>query len=213
MTDPISPDMLLRGYAAGIFPMANSRASATIHWIDPKRRGIIPLDNFHISKSLKRAIRRGDYQPKFNSDFEAVVAACAERPDTWINGEIETLYSRLHQIGHAHAQEIWAGSELIGGVYGVTLGRAFFGESMFSTRRDTSKIALAYLVHRLRATGFCLFDTQFITPHLASLGGIEISRHEYLSRLRTATQNVADIMAMPNVPTYDAVTHPSTQTS
>lgn len=186
MSDTITPEILLRAYAMGIFPMAQSREDDEIHWVDPRRRGIIPLDGFHISRSLARAIRRGDYQIRADTDFAGVVAACAERAETWINAPIFDLYQTLHHTGFAHSLELWEGKRLMGGVYGVMLGGAFFGESMFSRRRDASKIVLAWLVHRLRAGGVHLFDTQFLTPHLASLGGIEVPRAVYHRKLHAA---------------------------
>lgn len=166
--------------------MAESRDDENIHWVDPRRRGIFPLDGFHISRSLARSIRRDDYQIAINRDFFGVVSGCADRDETWINDEIFALYAALHQRGFAHSLEVWSDDHLIGGVYGVAIGAAFFGESMFSRRTDASKIALAYLVHRLNAGGFTLLDTQFLTPHLASLGAIEISRGEYHRRLAAA---------------------------
>jgi leucyl/phenylalanyl-tRNA--protein transferase len=187
----ITPDVLLRAYAAGIFPMAESRDDPSIHWIDPKRRGIIPLDRFHISRSLRHRILRPNYTIRTNSAFSGVVQGCAERDETWINGDIFSLYLALHQAGYAHSLEVWEADALIGGVYGVTLGAAFFGESMFSRRTDASKVALAWLVDRLRAGGFTLFDTQFLTVHLASLGGVEISRAEYRAKLAAALQQPA----------------------
>ncbi len=188
MSDEITPEILLRAYAMGIFPMAESRDDTEIHWVDPRMRGIIPLDGFHISRSLGRAIRRGDYEIRADSDFAGVVAACAEREETWINAPIFALYQELHHRGFAHSLELWEGPRLMGGVYGVMLGGAFFGESMFSRRRDASKIVLAWLVHRLRAGGVRLFDTQFLTPHLASLGAIEVPRAIYHRLLRDALQ-------------------------
>lgn len=182
----VTPDMLLRAYAMGIFPMAEGRDDPEVHWVDPRRRGIFPLEGFHISRSLRRAILRGDYQVRVDSDFEGVVRGCADREETWINDTIFGLYLTLFQAGRAHSLEVWQGEALIGGVYGVTIGAAFFGESMFSRRRDASKIALAWLVHRLRAGGFTLFDTQFLTPHLASLGAVEIPRADYHRRLSAA---------------------------
>lgn len=189
---PLTPEHLLRAYAAGIFPMAERRDDPAIHWVDPRRRGVFPLDGFRIARSLARAIRRDDYRVTTDTDFAGVVAACAERPETWINAPIAALYADLHRAGHAHALEVRdpAGA-LIGGVYGVTMGAAFFGESMFSRRRDASKVALAWLVHRLRAGGFTLFDTQFLTPHLASLGAVEIGRAEYHRRLADALSRPA----------------------
>jgi leucyl/phenylalanyl-tRNA---protein transferase len=176
MTAPITPDILLRGYAMGVFPMAEGREDATIHWVDPRRRGVFPLDGFHVSRSLARRILRDDYSVTVDQDFAGVLAGCADRPETWINAEIHTLYMALHRTGFAHSLEVWQDGALIGGVYGVVLGAAFFGESMFSRRTDASKLALAWLIHRLRAGGFRLFDTQFLTAHLASLGAVEISR-------------------------------------
>lgn len=182
----ITPDILLRAYAMGIFPMAESATDPTIHWVDPRRRGVFALDGFQISRSLHRAIVRADYRVSVDTDFAGVVTACADREETWINDQIFALYLALHDQGRAHSLEVWDGDTLIGGVYGVVLGAAFFGESMFSRRTNASKIALAWLVHRLRAGGFTLFDTQFLTPHLASLGAQEITRAEYHRRLQAA---------------------------
>lgn len=184
--DAITPEILLRGYASGIFPMAESRDAADIHWVDPRRRGIIPLDGFHISRSLRRRILRCGWEVRVDSAFAGVVEGCAERDETWINDRIFALYVSLHRSGFAHSIELWEGSALVGGVYGVVLGSAFFGESMFSRRTDASKVALAHAVHRLNAGGFTLFDTQFLTPHLKSLGGVEIPRAEYHRRLAEA---------------------------
>lgn len=183
----ITPELLLRGYAMGIFPMAERRDDPEVHWVDPRRRGILPLDGFRIARSLRRAILRPDYGVTIDKDFEGVLAGCADREETWINAPIRQLYLDLHDAGHAHSLEVRGPSGgLIGGVYGVVLGQAFFGESMFSRRTDASKIALAWLVHRLRAGGFRLFDTQFLTPHLQTLGGVEVSRAEYHRRLAAA---------------------------
>jgi len=184
--DIITPDILLHAYAMGIFPMADGRGDPAIHWIDPRQRGILPLDRFHLSRSLARAIRRPDHDVRVNTAFAATVQGCADREETWINDPIFRLYQDLHNRGFAHSVEVWEKGLLIGGVYGVALGGTFFGESMFSRRTDASKIALAWTVHRLRAGGFTLFDTQFLTPHLASLGGIEIPRAEYQRRLSRA---------------------------
>lgn len=191
-TPTITPEILLRGYAMGIFPMAESRDDPSIHWVDPRRRGILPLEGFHISRSLRRRILRCGWQVRVNTDFAGVVQGCGDRPETWINAEIFALYMALHRAGFAHSLELWEGAELIGGVYGVTLGAVFFGESMFSRRPDASKVALAYAVHRLRAGGFTLFDTQFLTPHLATLGGEEIPRAEYHRRLKAALSLTAE---------------------
>lgn len=184
----ITPELLLRAYAAGVFPMAESAESDAIHWVDPRKRGILPLDGFHISRSLAKDIRRGGFEICADRDFAGVVAGCADRETTWINADIFALYLDLHRMGHAHSLEMWENGALVGGTYGVVLGAAFFAESMFSRRRSASKIVLAHLVARLRDGGFTLCDTQFLTPHLASLGGIEISRAEYHARLAEALE-------------------------
>lgn len=182
----ITPEILLRGYAMGIFPMAETREATEIHWIDPRKRGVFPLDSFHISRSLARHVLRSTWRISVDEDFDGVLAGCADRPETWINDEITALYRALHHAGFVHSLEVWDGAELIGGVYGVVLGAAFFGESMFSRRTNASKTALAYLIDRLRAGGFVLFDTQFLTPHLATLGAVEIPRADYRRRLEAA---------------------------
>lgn len=195
MTIELTPQLLLQGYASGVFPMAEGRDDPDVFWVDPKRRGILPLNGFHISRSLRRRILRADYQIALNRDFQGVVAACADRDETWINETIFDLYRQLRRAGLAHSLEVWQDDRLVGGVYGVTLGAAFFGESMFSRVTDASKIALAYLVDHLRRTGFQLFDTQFITPHLATLGAVEISRAAYHARLTKALESQADFLA------------------
>jgi len=182
----LTPEILLRAYGMGIFPMAESREDQRVHWIDPKLRGVFPLDNFHISRRLSRHIRAWNCIIRTNTAFEAVLDACANREETWINAPLRRAYLALHAAGHAHSVEVWSQGRLAGGVYGVTLGAGFFGESMFSAETGGSKVALAYLVHRLRAGGYRLFDTQFLTPHLASLGAVEISRVEYHRQLATA---------------------------
>ena len=186
MTDAITPDLLLHAYAAGVFPMARSRDDPEIQWIEPQHRGIFPLDAFHISRSLRRHILRAAVTVTVNRDFAGVLTACADRDETWINAPISALYRDLHARGFAHSLEVWRDETLIGGVYGVAIGAAFFGESMFSREVNASKLALACLIHRLRAGGFQLFDTQFLTPHLASLGAIEIPKSDYQRRLRAA---------------------------
>ncbi len=191
----LSPELLLHGYSIGIFPMAEHRDDPDLFWVDPKFRGVIPLNGFHISRSLARRIRKCGFSVTINQNFAGVVDGCADRADTWINAELRDLYQRLHQSGYAHSLEVWDGPALIGGVYGVSLGAAFFGESMFSRRTDASKIALAYLVDRLRRTGFLLFDTQFLTAHLASLGAIEVPRSEYRQALEEAINASADFTA------------------
>lgn len=209
----ITPQLLLQAYAAGIFPMSEGRDDPNLFWVEPKRRGIIPLDGFHISRSLARRIRQNPFEIRINSDFAGVVAACADRDETWINAEITALYSALHEEGFAHSLELWQGRDLVGGVYGVALGAAFFGESMFSRARDASKIALAYLVARLNAGGFTLFDVQFTTPHLIRLGAIEISRIDYRKRLDAALEKQADFTAGGALFTPQDVLQRNTHTS
>ncbi|SEN86321.1 leucyl/phenylalanyl-tRNA--protein transferase [Palleronia salina] len=210
----ISPDLLVQAYAQGVFPMADSRESADVFWVDPQLRGVLPLDGFHLSRSLRRTIRRAPFDISFDRDFDGVIAGCADRDETWINDEIAASYGLLHRSGLAHSIELWdEDGALAGGVYGVSLGAAFFGESMFSRRRDASKIALAYLVDRLQSCGYRLFDTQFITPHLASLGGVEISRAEYRKRLAAALSERAQFRADLPIPTPDQLVQRMTQTS
>ncbi|MEM1005983.1 MAG: leucyl/phenylalanyl-tRNA--protein transferase [Pseudomonadota bacterium] len=191
----LTPELLLHGYSIGIFPMAEHRDDPDLFWVDPKFRGVIPLDGFHISRSLARRLRNCGFTITIDRAFEGVVDGCADRVDTWINAELRDLYQRLHASGHAHSLEVWDGAALVGGVYGVVLGAAFFGESMFSRRTDASKIALAYLVDRLRQTGFVLFDTQFLTAHLASLGAIEIPKSRYRAALKEAIDISGDFTA------------------
>ncbi|WP_375261638.1 leucyl/phenylalanyl-tRNA--protein transferase [Palleronia sp.] len=187
----LTPELVLAAYGQGIFPMAEGRDAPEIHWVDPRMRGILPLDGLHISRSLRRRIRAKLFEITFDRDFTGVIAGCADREETWINAEIASIYTALFTAGQAHSIEIWDDSYLVGGVYGVSLGAAFFGESMFSRRTDASKIALVYLCDRLREGGYTLFDTQFITPHLASLGAVEIPRKEYHRRLNTAIRSPA----------------------
>lgn len=210
---PLSADLLLRAYAMGVFPMAEGRDDPRVFWVDPEARGIFPLDQFHISRSLSRTIRRAPFQVTLNKDFQGTVSACADREETWINPTIFRLYDQLHQMGHAHSFELWDGDELVGGVYGVTLGRAFFGESMFSRRRDASKIALAYLVQHLKNCGFTLFDTQFLTPHLASLGAVEVPRDAYHGLLEAALSGRSADISATALPDAQSVVQRNTQTS
>ena len=213
MKDPmLTPELLLQAYASGVFPMAESRDDPDVYWVDPKRRGILPLNGFRLSRSLARRMRRENYEITLNRDFAGVVDTCADRDETWINDTIFDLYRELHAAGFAHSLEVRQNGRLVGGVYGVALGAAFFGESMFSRITDASKIALAFLVDRLRQTGFQLFDTQFITPHLASLGAVEIPRDAYRSRLQAALAERADFLADVPVPTAQEVIQRSTQT-
>src|SRR5687768_14057720 len=183
----LGPRLLLQCYAAGIFPMADSRDAAELFWVEPRNRAIIPLERFHMSRSLRRTIRSGRFHVTRDRDFAGVIAACADREETWINAEIESAMLALHASGHAHSIEVWSarqpGPRLVGGVYGVRLGRAFFGESMFSRETDASKVALAWLVARLKVGGFTLLDCQFMTPHLASLGAVSVPRADYLALL------------------------------
>lgn len=214
MSDPdITPDLLLQAYAAGIFPMAESRDDPEIFWVDPTMRGVLPLRDFHVSRSLAKRIRKGGFWVSINADFATVVELCADRADTWINEQIRDLYNQLHKRGHAHSIEVWKEGQLIGGVYGVTLGAAFFGESMFSRAPDGSKIALTFLVDRLQQAGFVLFDTQFLTPHLASLGAVEVPRAGYHAMLNRALSKRADFKAPPAAPSYLDVLQRMTQTS
>lgn len=186
----ITVDILLRAYSAGLFPMADSADDPELFWVEPEIRGIIPLNDFHVSKSLAKAMRKKPFDIRFDTAFEAVMAGCAaeapDRPSTWINATIRKLYTELHQIGHAHSVEAWEGDELVGGLYGVSLGAAFFGESMFSRRTNASKICLVHLVERLRAGGFVLLDTQFTTDHLKTFGAIDVPKLEYAKMLDLA---------------------------
>ena len=179
----LTPEILVRAYAAGVFPMAESADDPELFWVDPRRRGILPLDAFHVARRLRRVVRRRIFEIRCDSAFEDVIRACSEasekRPNTWINDEIVRLYAALFARGAAHSVECWRDDRLAGGLYGVSLGAVFFGESMFSRENDASKVALVHLVARLRLGGFRLLDTQFLTPHLARFGGIEISRTRY----------------------------------
>lgn len=186
----ITVDMLLRAYSIGLFPMAEAADDPELFWVEPDLRGIIPLDNFHVSKSLAKAIRKRPFDIRFDTAFGAVMAGCAEeapdRPNTWINETIRKLYIELHEIGQAHSVEAWDGDTLVGGLYGVSLGAAFFGESMFSRRTNASKICLVHLVGRLRNSGFILLDTQFTTDHLKTFGAIDVPKDEYSKMLDRA---------------------------
>ena len=186
MSEGLDPRMLLRGYAAGIFPMADSRDAGDIFWVEPRSRAIIPLDEFHLSHSLAKRVRSDRFTVTRDRAFHQVLLACANRPETWINSIIERATLGLHAVGHAHSIECWHDGELVGGLYGVKLGRAFFGESMFSRMTDASKVALAWLVARLQVGNFTLLDCQFITPHLASLGATTVNREHYVGLLGAA---------------------------
>jgi leucyl/phenylalanyl-tRNA--protein transferase len=188
----LTPDLLLRAYASGLFPMADSADDPDLFWVEPEIRGVLPLDAFHISKRLARTVRQQPFEIRINTSFPEVVSACAEsvetRPSTWINSTIAELYTELHQLDHAHSVEAWRDGELVGGLYGVSLRRAFFGESMFSRVTDASKVCLVHLVNRLRERGFVLLDTQFTTEHLIRFGAIEVPRDEYADMLADALE-------------------------
>lgn len=186
MSGRLDPHTLLRGYAAGIFPMADSREARDIFWVEPRQRAILPLDRFHASRSLVKRLRSGVFTVTRDTAFRDVVRACANRDETWINGPIEEATLGLHAAGHAHSIECWGDGQLVGGLYGVRLGRAFFGESMFSRATDASKVALAWLVARLRVGHFALLDCQFMTGHLASLGAVTVERDTYAGLLASA---------------------------
>jgi leucyl/phenylalanyl-tRNA--protein transferase len=197
----ITPEVLLRAYACGIFPMAESVDDPSLFWVEPELRGIIPLGGFRVASRLARTVRSDAFTVTVDRDFTAVIDGCAApqpgRDDTWINRRIRELYIGLHNLGHCHSVEVWQDGELAGGLYGVSLGRAFFGESMFHRVRDASKVALVHLVARLLAGGYELLDTQFVTEHLRSFGAIEVPRQRYRSLLDDALQGVADFDALP----------------
>ena len=213
VADRITPDMLLRAYAMGVFPMADGRGASEVFWVDPRRRGILPLKGFHVSRSLARRMRAGGYAVSLDTDFAGVLDGCAARDETWINDRIRSLYLSLHAAGRAHSIEVRIAGLLVGGVYGVALGGAFFGESMFSRATDASKLALAHLTDHLDRQGFTLFDTQFLTEHLASLGAIEISRAAYLARLAEAIALPVAFDARAALPSGHEVMQRRTQTS
>ncbi|WP_425994175.1 leucyl/phenylalanyl-tRNA--protein transferase [Afipia sp. DC4300-2b1] len=197
----ITPSVLLRAYACGIFPMSESADDPTIFWVEPEKRGLIPLDGFRVTSRLARTVRSDAFRVTVNTAFKQTIAGCAApqpgRDDTWINGRIRDLYTSLHEIGHCHSVEAWQGDRLVGGLYGVSLGRAFFGESMFHTERDASKVALVHLVARLIAGGFVLLDTQFVTDHLRTFGAVEVPRRRYRTMLDDAVTGQADFFALP----------------
>lgn len=196
----LTPQLLLRAYAAGIFPMAESADDPALFWVEPERRGILPLDRFHIGARLARTVRTSALRITIDTAFADVIDGCAAaypgRPSTWINTRIRTLYGALHEMGHAHSVEVWQGEDLVGGLYGVDLAGAFFGESMFHRARDASKIALVHLVARLIAGGYRLLDAQFITDHLTQFGAIEIPRAKYRKMLDGALDHDADFRAL-----------------
>lgn len=197
----ITPDLMLRAYRHGLFPMAETRAGDRLYWLDPERRGVLPLDRFHLSRRLMRTVLSGPFEVSADRDFAATIAGCAHaapgREDTWINTQIERLFNELHRMGHAHSVETWQDGALVGGLYGVSLGGVFFGESMFSKARDASKVALVHLVARMRLSGYRLLDTQFVTTHLSQFGAEEIAREDYKGRLAAAVEVAAKWQASP----------------
>jgi leucyl/phenylalanyl-tRNA--protein transferase len=209
----LTDELLLQAYRIGLFPMSEGRDDPEVFWVDPKMRGVFPIDGFHISRRLARRIRGSAFQVTFDTAFEEVMRGCADRPETWINDTIFALYLTLFQRGQAHSVEVWAGDQLVGGVYGVSIGAAFFGESMFSRQTDASKTALAFLVDRLRTGGYLLFDTQFITPHLASLGAIEVPRDAYHRSLAIATSREASFDPRNGISSVQDVTQRNAHTS
>jgi leucyl/phenylalanyl-tRNA--protein transferase len=201
VSSAITPEVLLRAYSCGIFPMAESADDPTLFWVEPEMRGVIPLDGFRVSSRLGRTVRSDAFTVTVDTAFKAVIAGCAApqpgRDDTWINARIRDLYIWLHELGHGHSVEVWRDDELVGGLYGVSLGRAFFGESMFHRARDASKVALVHLVARLITGRFVLLDAQYVTEHLRSFGAIEIPRRRYRTLLDKATKGEADFRKLP----------------
>jgi leucyl/phenylalanyl-tRNA--protein transferase len=197
----ITPEILLKAYAAGIFPMAEDAQDPTLFWVEPRERGIIPLEGFYVPRRLARTVRSDTFEVRIDEDFDGVIAGCAapgfDRQKTWISDRIRQLYGELYDLGHCHTVEVYRDGRLVGGLYGVRLGAAFFGESMFHTVRDASKVALVHLVGRLRAGGFRLLDTQFVTEHLAQFGALEVPRRDYKTMLRASIDRPADWYVWP----------------
>lgn len=215
--DKITPDILLSAYRQGIFPMAETRDADELYWVEPKARGIIPLNDFKVSRSLQKTIRQEKFRVSIDTAFPKVMQLCgsklAGRSETWINDEITALYTTLHEEGIGHSIEVWHMGRLVGGLYGIALGGAFFGESKFHLERDASKVALAYTVARLKAGGFKLFDIQFLTQHLATFGAIEISRNDYRERLDAALEVAADFYELPSEASGASILQSIAQTS
>jgi leucyl/phenylalanyl-tRNA--protein transferase len=213
----ITPQVLLKAYAVGIFPMAESAEDPGLYWIEPESRGIMPLDGFHLPRRLRRTVAREIYEVRIDHDFEAVIAGCAApaegRPKTWINERIRRLYGDLHALGYCHTVETWKDGRLVGGLYGIALGAAFFGESMFSRERDASKVALVHLVARLRASGFRLLDAQFTTNHLKQFGAIDVDRQRYHRLLEKALAEEADFYRSAGGATVEELLQSLSQTS
>lgn len=209
MTERLDPQLVLGAYSVGVFPMADARDAAGVYWVEPRTRAILPLDGFHLSRSLRRTIAADRFRVTADRDFAAVLRLCAEsaadRPDTWINGSIEEVFLRLHAMGFAHSVECWDDDRLVGGLYGLAIGRAFFGESMVSRATDASKVALAWLVARLRVGGFTLLDCQFQTAHLASLGAVEIGRDDYVALLGEALSTSLSAGSLAGAADFDAL--------
>lgn len=213
----ITPQVLLKAYACGIFPMAESADDPAIYWVEPEMRGIIPLNRFHISRSLQKVIRSERFDIRYDTDFNGVIDGCAApakgRRKTWINAQIRDLYGELFRVGHCHTVEAWENDRLVGGLYGVRLGRAFFGESMFHTARDASKVALVHLVSRLKRGGFTLLDTQFVTDHLRRFGAIEVDRKRYHTLLENALDGFGSFDQLPTKDSPDLVLQSVSHTS
>ena len=197
----VTPELILRAYSVGVFPMAESADDPALYWHEPLHRGVLPLDSFHVGSRLKRTIRQDRYDVRTDSDFDGVIAGCGGRAATWINHRIIALYKSLFGMGYCHTVETWQEGKLVGGLYGVHLKGAFFGESMFSTERDASKVALVHLAARLKAGGFRLLDTQFITEHLRQFGAVEVPRERFQELLASALEIQADFSALPKVVT------------
>jgi leucyl/phenylalanyl-tRNA--protein transferase len=197
----ITPQVLLKAYACGIFPMAESAEDPALYWIEPQQRGVLPLDNIHVPRRLAKTIRSGLYDIRIDTDFDGVITGCAAsragRRSTWINTRIRNLYGALFRDGHCHTVETWLDGRLVGGLYGVALGSAFFGESMFSVERDASKVALVYLAARLVHGGFTLLDTQFVTDHLRQFGTVELDKNDFHLELERAVSRKASFLALP----------------
>ena len=213
----LTPKIILQAYMNGVFPMAESRYDPTFYWVDPEMRGVIPIEQFHISRRLARTVRSCHSSVYINRDFEAVISACAklgrERKDTWINDEIINLYTQLHNMGFAHSVECWDDDRLVGGLYGLSIRGAFFGESMFSLMRDASKIALVHLVARLKTGGYSLLDVQFVTSHLKNFGAIEIPRPDYHTLLAEALKLDGDFYSLEEPPDSSSILQSVTQMS
>jgi len=213
----LTPQVLLKAYACGIFPMAESADDPSLYWIEPEARGILPLGHFHIPRRLRRTVRNDLFEIHIDHDFDAVISGCAEavpgRTKTWINTRIRRLYGELFDLGHCHTVEVWSGSDLVGGLYGVSIGAAFFGESMFSRARDASKVALVHLVARLKFGGFQLLDSQFTTEHLTQFGAVDVERRQYHHLLERAIATDADFYRLPGGATGEEVLQSVSQTS